>query len=202
MPRTKKDVVTEFRTAEILQAANRVFAERGYEEATIADIARVAGMAKGTVYLYYRSKDEVYWAAVRRTFEELHAQAQACLEAAEPIDQKLRAFISVKLRYFEQHRDFFRIYYSEVGRSLQRHGQFQRQMDEVYLEQTRSLEVVLKEAVRRKAIRPVRADAAAFAIFDIARGVITQRMRGWSHATLDEDIAFAFDLAWKGIGHR
>ncbi len=202
MPRTKKDVVTEFRTAEILQAANRVFAEQGYEEATIAEIAGVAGVAKGTVYLYYRSKEEVYWAAVRQAFADLHGQTQACLAASGPIDQKVRTFLSVKLRYFEQHRDFFRIYYSEVGRSLQRHGQFQRQMDEVYLEQIRSLEAVLQQAVRQRAIRPVRADAAAFAIFDIARGVITQRLRGWSRATLDEDIAFAFDLAWKGIGHR
>ena len=60
--RTKKDVVTEFRTAGILEAARKVFAKKGFNDATVDDIANAAGVAKGTVYLYYRSKREVYFA--------------------------------------------------------------------------------------------------------------------------------------------
>jgi AcrR family transcriptional regulator len=197
--RTKKDVVTEFRTAAILDAANGVFAARGFDKATIAEIAGAAGVAKGTVYLYYRSKREVYWAAVRRTMSGLHDEATRCLESTDPIEEKLRAFIATKVRYFEQHRDFFRIYDSEFGRPAQRHGHFQRQIDELHLELIRALEAVLQQAVRRRTIRPIRTDAAAFAILAIVRGVITQRLRGWSRASLDEDIAFAFDLTWKGL---
>jgi TetR/AcrR family transcriptional regulator, fatty acid metabolism regulator protein len=202
MGRTKKDVVTEYRTAEILQAASRVFAERGYEAATIAEIARQAGVGKGTVYLYYRSKRDVYWAALRHHVAELHALTTACLEAGTPVRDTVRAFVAVKLRYFEQHRDFFRIYYAEINRPMTRQAQLQRHVDEAYLEQVGALGAVLQQAVRSRAIRPVRTDAAAFAIFELTRGVVMQRLRGWSKATLDDDIAFAFDLTWKGIGQR
>jgi AcrR family transcriptional regulator len=202
MPRTKKDVVTEYRTGEILQAASRVFAERGYDLATIEEIARQAGVAKGTVYLYYRSKREVYWAALRHHITELHDLTRQCLDAGTPVRETVRAFIALKLRYFEQHRDFFRIYYAEINRLMTRQPQLQRQVDEAYLEQVGALDGVLQRAVRNRAIRPVRTAAAAFAIFELTRGVVTQRLRGWSRATLDEDIAFAFDLAWKGIGKR
>ncbi len=44
----------------ILEAARNLFAQKGYDEITIADIAKMAGMAVGTVYLYFRNKHEVY----------------------------------------------------------------------------------------------------------------------------------------------
>jgi AcrR family transcriptional regulator len=200
--RTKKEVVTEYRTAEIFQAAHRVFAEKGFEQATIADIAKAAGVAKGTVYLYFRSKREVYWATLKRDLGELNDETRQRMDAAETVEAKLLAFLATKIHYFEQHRDFFRIYYSEVGRSVVRHTQFQRHLDEIYLEQVRALEAVLQQAARRKQVRPLRADATAFAVFDLVRSVIMQRLRGWSRASVEEDVAFAYDLVWKGIVNR
>jgi AcrR family transcriptional regulator len=200
--RTKKDVVTEFRTAEILQAAYRVFAEEGFEQATIAAIARAAGVAKGTIYLYYASKQDIYLAALRHSAVDLSGQTQAAMARAATVGEKVHAFIETKLRYFEAHRDFFRIYDSEFGRAMCRPGPQGGDFDQLHLEQVKALDQVLQQAARRKAIRPLRTEAAAFAIFDITRSVVTQRLRGASRAPLEDDIAFAFDLTWKGIGHR
>jgi AcrR family transcriptional regulator len=202
MPRTKKDVVTEFRTAEILRAANRVFAQQGFDQATMAEIARVAGVAKGTIYLYYPSKQDIYSAALRRRAAELAALTKAAMAQATGAGDKVRAFIETTLRYFEEHREFFRISYSEVGRTLGRHDMHARPADDPSVEQVKALEQVLQQARRHKAIRAVRAEAAAFAILDISRGVVLHRLRAAGRVPLEEDIAFAFDLAWKGIGHR
>jgi AcrR family transcriptional regulator len=202
MARTKKDVVTEFRTAGILAAAYRVFAERGFDEATMAEIARAAGVAKGTLYLYYPSKQDIYDAALRQSAVEVDARTRSAVERAPGAGEKVHAFIETKLRYFEEHRDFFRISEREFGYPAYRHGQHARHVDQLRLEQVKLLDQILQQAVRRKAIRPVRTEATAFAIFDLTRSMVTQRLRGASRATLDEDIAFAFDLTWKGIGHR
>jgi len=59
MPRVSN---THDRRAQILRAAVTVFGERGYNQATISDIARKAGIAHGTVYLYFRSKFEIFQA--------------------------------------------------------------------------------------------------------------------------------------------
>jgi len=64
--RTKRDV--------ILEAARLLFEKRGYEETTIADIARAASVAVGTVYLYFRNKHEVY-TAVALDIEAMCADA-------------------------------------------------------------------------------------------------------------------------------
>lgn len=202
MPRTKKEVVTEFRTAEILQAASRVFAERGFEPATMAEIARVAGVAKGTIYLYYPSKQDIYLATLRASAVDLTGRTRAAMDRAATVGEKIRAFIETRLRYFEAHRDFFRICDSAFGRATCPKGPHARHLDDLHLEEMKALDQVLQQAARRKAIRPIRTEAAACTILDITRSVVTQRLRGSSRASLDEDIAFAVDLTWKGIGHR
>src|SRR5215831_19476878 len=94
--KTKKDVVTEFRTAGILEAARTVFARKGFHDTTVDDIAAAAGVAKGTVYLYYRSKQDIYLEALRFGFSSLIAALGREIEQQSETEQKLRSFIAVK----------------------------------------------------------------------------------------------------------
>ena len=73
--RSKKEVLLEFRTGEILAAARIVFARHGYGAATVDEIADAAGVAKGTVYLYFPSKRDLFLATLREGVEALHAEA-------------------------------------------------------------------------------------------------------------------------------
>src|SRR6266705_1661424 len=113
--KTKKDVVTEFRTSGILEAARKFFAEKGFHEATVDDIAEAAGVAKGTVYLYYESKRDIYFAALKFGIEQMYAMLDERLISVSTPQEKLRTLIAVKLQYFEENRDFFKSYYSELG---------------------------------------------------------------------------------------
>src|SRR5258706_10903863 len=113
--KTKKDVVTEFRTSGILEAARKVFAEKGFHEATVDDIAEAAGVAKGTIYLYYESKRDVYFAALKLGIAQMHVLLVRELKSALTPEEKLKSLIAAKLAYFDENRDFFKIYYSELG---------------------------------------------------------------------------------------
>jgi AcrR family transcriptional regulator len=79
-PRTKEK---EVRTAEIEQAARKVFLSRGFQAATIQEIADEAGIAKGTVYLYYKSKDDLYGALLLPSLEFLNEKFNALLREVE-----------------------------------------------------------------------------------------------------------------------
>src|SRR5713226_7792615 len=100
--KTKKDVVAEFRTSGILEAARKVFAKRGFHEATVDDIANAAGVAKGTVYLYYRSKRDVYFAALKFGIEQMYSMLVEKLRDVSTPQDKLRVLIGVKLAYFDE----------------------------------------------------------------------------------------------------
>ncbi len=197
--RTKKEVLTEFRMAELLDAARKVFAEKGFHEATVDEIADAAGVAKGTVYLYYKSKRAIYTAALERGIAALHDEVKGSMAAEDSLENKIRKFIAIKIHYFERNRDFFKIYISEFGSAFSHPAQMRRRFGDLYLRQARMLEAVLREGIRRKAIRNVRADMAALAISDLTRGVISQRLLGWSKGDVESDIRFVFDLVWRGI---
>src|SRR5438105_5665026 len=197
--KTKKDVVTEFRTAGILEAARKVFAKKGFSDATVDDIANAAGVAKGTVYLYYKSKREVYFAALKFGIEQMYAALVAQLDRVSTPQDKLRALIGVKLAYFDENRDFFKIYYSELGNICLHPGAIDSEFKTLYLEQAKVVEGILKEGARKKVLRSLRAEQTAFAISDIIRGVVTQRVLGWTKSSIGQDVDFIFDLVWKGI---
>ena len=199
MGRTKREVITEFRTGELLAAARAVFAEKGFDGATIEDVAAAAGVAKGTVYIYYRSKRELYGAVFREGMLALHRATTERVQATPDLAGKIRAFVTTKLAYFDEHRDFFRLYFEAFGSAQAVGPGLQAEFDALYREQVRMLEAALRSGVRRGECRKLRPDAAAFAIFDLTRGLLRQRTLGWSSAGLEADVAFAFDFIWKGI---
>ncbi len=200
--KTKQDVVAEFRTTEILEAARRVFAEQGFHEATVDEIAEAAGVAKGTVYLYYHSKKDIYWAALKHGVAALYEELKKEMDNAGTVEAKIHAFIATKVYFFEQHHDFFKIYYSEFGNAFAHPTQIHEEFKELYACQAKLLEAALQEGIKQKSVRNVRRSATASAISDITRGIITQRLLGWLKGNVDEEIEFTFDLVWKGIGNR
>ena len=197
--RTKKDVVTEFRTSEILEAARKIFAKKGFHDATVDDIANAAGVAKGTVYLYYRSKQEVYIAALKFGISQMYSALIEEVARYSTAEEKLKALIAAKLAYFDENSDFFKIYLSELGKLHTHPGTIDSEFKALYFEQARLIEAILKEGIRKKAIRSLRPDQTAFAISDIIRGVVTHRLMGWSKTRIAQDVDFIFDLIWKGI---
>src|SRR3989442_15868379 len=75
----------------ILRAAIRVFANNGYFNSKVADIAREAGVADGTVYLYFKSKEEILHSIFDRSMEEAIADSRKRLEGiSDPRETLLR----------------------------------------------------------------------------------------------------------------
>src|SRR5207253_10906756 len=112
--KTKKDVVTEFRTAGILEAARKVFAKKGFSDATVDDIANAAGVAKGTVYLYYRSKQEVYIAALKFGISQMYSSLVEEVARYSTAEEKLKALTAAKPAYCDENGDFFKIHEAEL----------------------------------------------------------------------------------------
>ncbi len=65
MGKVRRSVAKDERRLQLVQAAQEVFAQRGYHAATVDDITRAAGVAKGTFYLYFQEKREIYYEVIR-----------------------------------------------------------------------------------------------------------------------------------------
>ena len=196
--KTKKDVLVEFRHAEILEAARRVFAQKGFEEASVDAIAHSAGVAKGTLYLYYSSKRDIFWEALKCGLDDLCDRLEESVRAAGSTEEKIRAFMVTKLNYFEGNRDFFKFYLAEFSHAVAQQNHAKRVFKECHRRQLRLVMVALKGGMRQS----LPLEATAFAILNLTHGMITRRLLGWTNSTIEEDIAFMFDLTWKGIAGR
>jgi len=113
---TKKEIVTAFRTREILAAARQLLDQRGLEAMTMEEIAAVAGVAKGTLYLYFQSKDDLIQALITLVAENILKDVEAALQAPGMPSEKLRRVVSVLLEYLNRERLLFPIYARELLR--------------------------------------------------------------------------------------
>jgi AcrR family transcriptional regulator len=92
----------------ILAAARKVFAQSGYEGATIADIAREAGVASGTVYLYYESKTDLFAELATTLFQSIN-NAMRSSQTPPDLVGGTRARIHTIFAYCSEHRDLVRL---------------------------------------------------------------------------------------------
>ena len=98
----------------ILRAAIRVFANNGYFNAKVADIAREAGVADGTVYLYFKSKEEILHSIFDRSMEEAIADVRVQLEGITDSREKLRRIALLHLERLGADRDLAIVFQVEL----------------------------------------------------------------------------------------
>jgi AcrR family transcriptional regulator len=89
----------------ILDAALRLFRERGFEKTTMRDVAAEAGMATGAAYYYYRSKEELVMAFYLRTDEEATEAFTKAVAASKDLKKRLAGLIEAKFAQFAEHRN-------------------------------------------------------------------------------------------------
>src|SRR5690349_16909447 len=106
--KTKEEVLEQFRCASIQDAAMAVIARKGIDESTIQEIADEAGVAKGTIYVYFKDRDELLAKTSDRLFENLLADLAPAFDAEGPFSEKLQGLALRQLHFFDEHRALFR----------------------------------------------------------------------------------------------
>src|SRR5690349_20827396 len=104
------------RRAELLDAAVRVFAEKGFHASRVGDIATEAGVAHGLLYHYFRSKEEVLETVFRDTWSALVAETRRIEASDVPLREQLRLFARIYLGSWLQTPDLVRVLVREVAR--------------------------------------------------------------------------------------
>ncbi len=98
----------------ILDAAIRVFAEKGFNAARISDVADAAGVADGTIYLYFKNKEDLLLSIFEEKMDLLLAGLREALEGiTEPLDQ-VRTFARYHFRQVQDHRELAEVLQIEL----------------------------------------------------------------------------------------
>jgi TetR/AcrR family transcriptional regulator, fatty acid metabolism regulator protein len=162
---------TADRRAELLEAAVRVFAAKGFHASRVGDIANEAGVAHGLLYHYFRSKEEVLETIFRETWSILVRETERIEVSGVPFREQLRRFARIYLGSWLVTPELVRVLVREVGRS----PEVGERVDEI-----RGLFLALRRIVESARDRgEVRADVdigfAATAFY----GALEEILTGW-----------------------
>jgi TetR/AcrR family fatty acid metabolism transcriptional regulator len=196
--KTKQQVVSEFRRTEIVDAARTVFARKGFASGIMDEIAKEAGVAKGTLYLYFRSKTEIYKAVLDHDMKALKESTLNRIDAARSLREKIHAFALVRIQNSVEKREFFRIMDSEFGALTYTRSQYRDWLREP----VHRLAMALEKASERGEIRRLDGEKTAWLITDMTRGVIQRRLLSQGDSPAEVDADFLLDFIWASLSAK
>jgi len=158
----------------ILEAAEKVFSQYGFHEAKIYKIAELADVSVGTIYRFFKGKEELYQELIMKKLKELQRRVDSKMRGKSP-KNALNAYISTVVDFFEEERDFFTIFIREVGT-----GSFTGSVDfsDWYKKHVRGLAKVINRGIKSGEFVSVNPLATAISITGALRNLIYARSSG------------------------
>jgi len=101
---------------EILLAAEKLFAAKGFFPTTMSEIAREAQFGTGTLYKYFKSKEDLYFTLIEEKTAEINGSVKGELSKRMSAIERIEKILRIQFEFIERNRDFFRIYVSERSR--------------------------------------------------------------------------------------
>jgi AcrR family transcriptional regulator len=177
----KKIAVTEEDKAgqrqKIIAAALKVFGKQGYHSSTISQIAKEADMGRGTLYWYFKSKEELFRELIRQFMDGAVAQVQEQVKAGENLESTLRTIIRSWLEAATLQPELFHIMYSIFGHS---HGDISQEMIAsmrvMYQGIMETLEGLFTQAIAKKEMRQADVHSLARLLVGLIDGIIIQHI--------------------------
>ncbi len=202
--KSKEEVVQEFRIHSIQEATMRVIARKGMSSATMQEIAEEAGVAKGTIYLYFRDREELVERTFERAMAQLMGEIDAAIERDVPFEQKLRAVMAAKIAFFSANREFFRLYLSlrMPEGTPERQRRQKRNCQPRYRTHVEKFAKTLEDAMKRGEIRKVDPYRLALFIVEGSTAIILERLNEESSPSEGADTDFVAGLILDGIRKR
>jgi len=136
------------RRQEILQAAIRIFAEKGFERATLDEIAEAAEFGKGTIYNYFASKEELFFTLFHQGLEQFHQVVNQLLTQARTPLEKIEAYIDAAFDYLKKHEDHYRIISFEIQQPSLLIGPIHQKLSEEILKELQFLTGLIREGIQ------------------------------------------------------
>jgi TetR/AcrR family fatty acid metabolism transcriptional regulator len=172
---------------QILDAAVRAFARKGYHACRVGEIAEEAGVAYGLVYHYFGSKEELLETIFRETWTQMLLRVREVREEGGPASEQVRKVTALLLRTWRRNPDLVRVLVHEVTRSPE---QLPRQIDEI----SHAYEALEGIIAHGQETGEFRNDFDAQLAATIFYGALEEVLTGWVMGQLpdgDEDIARA-----------
>lgn len=202
--RQRKEALEPTRVREIGDAALRVFSRSGVEGATMQAIADEAGLAKGTLYLYFDGRLDLVDRLAQEAFAELKAATAEALGADGPPLVRLEAAVRAHVEFFERRRDLLRLFVAVAhpGPGPERSARISRSCSPLYGSYLELLATFFAEGQARGDLAPFPSDRMARFVAEGLSGLMLRRLGETDPPPAEEDVRLVVDTLASGIAAR
>lgn len=184
----------------IMQAAEKLFTSRRFHEITMDDVANQAGVGKGTIYRYFRDKDDLFFQTATNGFDDLCELLQRKVPGHACFREQLLVACRQISRFFEHRRQLLRMMQTEDGRMAWCQGE----MHERWMERRKKIVAALTEMIRKGVAEgEVREDLPADVLASFLLGML--RTRGRDLGDMPPDVRqheIVVELFFRGVMKR
>ena len=182
----------------ILEAAIKTFAENGFFQSTIAQIAKEAGVADGTIYLYFKNKDDILVQFFNYKTKQVFGRFREEVDKADGAIDKLKNLIRRHLQEFQADRNMAILYQSETHQRTRMVEDQIREMSDMYLD------IVTEIVEQGQAQGSIRKDLYLSLVKRFILGAVYEVINTWLHSGGEYDLVSMTDplvsLFIHGIG--
>jgi len=137
----------------IMQAAERLFRVRQFHEITLEEVAQHALVAKGTLYLYFADKEDLFFQTALAGFDDMCRMLRRNPVTAGPVREELREACETISTFFQNRRPLFRMMLAEGQRALDKGGGLRQRWNKQRKKMVQALAEVIRRGVQRGEVR-------------------------------------------------
>lgn len=166
---SQKRIRRKSRKDEIIKAASNLFSQKSYHDVTMDQIAGEVGVAKGTIYLYFTSKENLYLGILEHTFETIESILEKEIAKEDPAPQKLKKILRLIFQFYFQNMDVLRILTRDETRLIREHFEFTEHWRHRRIKLYRK---VLEKGIKEGSFRSANTELMALIIFGLVGSVM------------------------------
>lgn len=200
---TRKERENILHRQEILEVAEKMFAQKGFYKTTMEEVAQRAEFAVGTIYKFFKSKEDLYSTVIEEKIKKAFTLSQKVVKEERDVIKKLEKIVSLHLQFFVDHQDFFKIYLSERSNfAWDIKGDLGDKIMKHYLRGINIVKKTVEEGIKAKKIKPLDARKVAFALDGLIHSQVVCWLDGETEKSLLLDVPFLMEIILKGIGEN
>jgi AcrR family transcriptional regulator len=195
---TRKERDKQMREDDFLNAAEKLYADRGYFQTSMEDVAQEAEYATGTIYRYFASKEELYHKLLIRKGNAYFEMIHGILVGKNTSLDKLRAIIHSKVRFFFENAEFMRIYITEVNAPCDTMNP-PEELEKAHTKYMELLADILRDGMKEGVFREMDVDMLLLAWIGMTNNLLCKTISNENKISEEEAEAFILSLLGDGL---
>jgi len=196
---SRKEKEIQSRKKDILDAAAKLFSEKGFHDVSVDEIAEQVGISKGTVYLYYENKETLFQSIVTEKTKALYRDLQTTVDSSEPARRRIERFIEIMVAYFNRNQPIFKLFHTEKIRlSMENHSRLHEDGILAFRTYFELIARLMRDGQEQGLLRSMEPEVCAKSLMGLIHAYSFHRMLSGNRTNVQEETAQIMDLFLNG----